>query len=274
MNSDMKKTIGIFFSTCVIAFAVIFLAASLTGKGKGLEKQLQLGQKYLTEAKYEEAVVAFQKVLEIDPKQMSAYAGIAEALEKLDRKEEAVTWLEQALTVVESDYSKTDGRFRDAPRVLSQLLDLYEEKEEAEKAEHVRQILKEKGLEEETEKNESTESAESRAEIPRLAVARPDLTKMKLEQVICYLYSADNERAKQWQFDKLTDIEAGQIVEACLKQNFMLNSLDELNLDIPYDGEGSAERNKMTKETALQFLTGIGLAVKDLDFSSVPGLQE
>lgn len=274
MNSDMKKTIGIFFGTCIIAFAVIFMAVSLTGKGKSLEKQLQLGQNYLTEAKYEEAVVAFQKVLEIDPKQMSAYAGIAEALEKLDRKEEAVTWLEQALTVVESDYSKTDDRFQDTPRVLSQLLDLYEEKEEAEKAEHVRQILKEKGLEEETQKNESTEKTESAPDVPRLAVARPDLTKMKLEQVICYLYSADNERAKQWQFDKMTDIEAGQIVEACLKQNFMLNSLDELNFDIQYEGDANGDRNKMTKETAQEFLKGIGVAVKNLDFSSASGLQE
>ena len=50
MRSDTIKTIGIFLGTCVIALVVILGAVTITGKGKGLEKRLQLGQKYLTEA--------------------------------------------------------------------------------------------------------------------------------------------------------------------------------------------------------------------------------
>ena len=58
----------------------------MTGKEKGLEKRLQLGQKYLTEAKYEEAVIVFQKILKIDPKQMEAYEGIAQAFEEMEKQ--------------------------------------------------------------------------------------------------------------------------------------------------------------------------------------------
>ena len=265
MKPDMKKTIGIFVGTCIIAFIVIFAAASLTSKGNSLEKQLQLGQNYLAEAKYEEAVVAFQKVLKMDPKQMSAYAGISEALVKLGRTDEAETWLEQALDLVESDYSENDERFHDTSRVLAQLIQIYEEKEEAEKVQHVRQILKEKGLADENLPSDDVQ------EHSRLSVARPDLTKRKLEQVICYLYSTDNGGGKQWQFDQLTEEEAGQITESALSQYFLLNCPDQLNLNIEYaDNDGG----KISKETALQFLNKIGIKTETIDFKRISGLKE
>lgn len=215
--------------------------------------------------KYEEAVVAFEKVLKTEPKQMSAYVGIAEALISLEKKDEAVTWLEQALDIVETDYSKTDNRFQDTSRVLSRLMDLYKEKEEAEKTEHVRKILREEELEEETDVPEDTE------DVPDLSVARPDLTKMQLEQVICYLYEAGNEPEKQWQFNELTSKEAGQVIEACLLYNAYLGRQDQLDLNIQYTGD---ERIQIAKTTAVQFLNGIGISMKTFDFSSTPELQE
>ena len=259
---NWKKWIRIF-----LVMVMVLCISTACGKSKEMNFQdyLDLGQKYLAEMKYEEAVVAFEKVLKTDPKQMSAYAGVAEALAGLEKKDEAITWLEQAVEIVETDYSKTDERFQATDRVLSQLLVLYEEAEETEKAAHVRQIRKEKGLAEE-------ESAAA----SQIDVARPDLTKMKLEQVICYLYSADNESAKQWKFDELTEKEAGEIIKAFLAEHGVMDraELDSelLNLDIEYIA--GTEEAKIAKEPAMRFLNGIGIAVDELDFNTLPGLQE
>ena len=51
----------------------------LTACGKSTEKliaeQLELGNKYLTDGDYEQAIVAFNKVIELDPKMVEAYTG-------------------------------------------------------------------------------------------------------------------------------------------------------------------------------------------------------
>ena len=55
----------------------LLMAVLLSGCGKSVKKQiaeqLELGNKYLTEANYEQAIVAFNKVIELDPKQVIAY---------------------------------------------------------------------------------------------------------------------------------------------------------------------------------------------------------
>lgn len=54
--------------------------------GKSIEKQIaeqmELGQKYLEEMNYEEAVAAFQKVIQLDDKNVEAYLGLGQAFEK------------------------------------------------------------------------------------------------------------------------------------------------------------------------------------------------
>ena len=42
---------------------------------------MDLGQRYLVEGKYEEAIIAFNKVIELDPRMISAYTGLTEAYE-------------------------------------------------------------------------------------------------------------------------------------------------------------------------------------------------
>ena len=65
--------------------AIILLSLGLlAGCGKSAEQriaeQLELGQRYLTEGNYEEAVVAFNKVIELDPRVLDAYWGLADSL--------------------------------------------------------------------------------------------------------------------------------------------------------------------------------------------------
>ncbi len=68
--------IGIAAVLIVLAGAMIFIFGG--SSAKKLQKQLDLGQKYLEEMNYEEAVVAFQAAIEIDPMSVDAYLGLVE----------------------------------------------------------------------------------------------------------------------------------------------------------------------------------------------------
>lgn len=60
--------------------AILLIAALMVGCQKStleqLKEQLELGQNYLLEMKYEEAVVAFEKAIELEPKNWDAYQGL------------------------------------------------------------------------------------------------------------------------------------------------------------------------------------------------------
>lgn len=90
----IMKTIGTFF-------AVILL---MVGCGKSVaeqvQEQLDLGYKYLEELDYEQAIVVFTKVIEIDEKQVSAYVGRGNAYVFSGETEEH-------LAQAQADYEKT-----------------------------------------------------------------------------------------------------------------------------------------------------------------------
>lgn len=65
-----------------------------------LTRQLNLGQKYLAELDYEQAVAAFTKAIEIEPMSVEAYLGLADAYIGLGDTE-------KALEVLESGYERT-----------------------------------------------------------------------------------------------------------------------------------------------------------------------
>ena len=68
---------------CLIIFC--FFIMTLCGCSKIVEQQIteqmKLGQKYLLEHNYEEAIIAFHKVIELDAKNMEAYQGLELAYE-------------------------------------------------------------------------------------------------------------------------------------------------------------------------------------------------
>ena len=65
-----------------VGIVLIIVLSLLAGCGKSIEKQiaeqLELGNKYLTEADYEQAIVAFDKAIELYPKVLEAYEKVAE----------------------------------------------------------------------------------------------------------------------------------------------------------------------------------------------------
>ena len=107
VEEDKKKK-GIPAAAGILA--VLMLLAVLCGGGFFLysrqpsvriRRYLNLGMKYLAEEKYDEAVLAFEKVISIDPKRFEAYEGMADAYEGERDYLKAVRALEQGVEAAE-----------------------------------------------------------------------------------------------------------------------------------------------------------------------------
>ena len=82
MTKKEKKLIA------VIGLVVILLTACASKAANATEK-IELGQKYLTELNYTEAVAAFTEVIKMDPSNIEAYMGRAEAYKCLEQYDDA-----------------------------------------------------------------------------------------------------------------------------------------------------------------------------------------
>ena len=107
VEEDKKKK-GIPAAAGILA--VLMLLAVLCGGGfllysrqpsVRIRRYLNLGMKYLAEEKYDEAVLAFEKVISIDPKRFEAYEGMADAYEGERDYLKAVRALEQGVEAAE-----------------------------------------------------------------------------------------------------------------------------------------------------------------------------
>lgn len=76
----------------VVLLAVLGVAGYIISRGNTdrEESLLELGQRYLDELNYEQAIVCFEEYLEIDPKCVEAYAGLAQAYVGLGEYEKAL----------------------------------------------------------------------------------------------------------------------------------------------------------------------------------------
>ena len=84
-NRKRKRLAGL--AVLLLAIAML-LAACATGATDTAEK-IELGQKDLTELNYTEAVAAFTEVIKMDPSNIEAYMGRAEAYKCLEQDDEA-----------------------------------------------------------------------------------------------------------------------------------------------------------------------------------------
>jgi tetratricopeptide (TPR) repeat protein len=97
----MKRIIPILFC---LALALTFLTSCAQPQQPLTAAELlNLGEKYLLELDYEQALVQFLAVIEIEPMNPRGYTGAAEAYVGLGRVEAAVAVLEQGLEVIEDE---------------------------------------------------------------------------------------------------------------------------------------------------------------------------
>ncbi len=90
-----------------IGMIFLLMAVCLAGCGKSVEKQiaeqLELGNKYLTEANYEQAIVAFNKVIKLDEKNTAGYVGLMESYLKKGNTDEAIRYGESCIEKLGDD---------------------------------------------------------------------------------------------------------------------------------------------------------------------------
>lgn len=94
---EQKKTV---VAGIGIVLAVVLLMAVFVGMNSGqreLNKLLDLGQKYLDDMAYEDAVVVFDEAIAIDPKCGQAYMGKAQAQYALGYYEDAAATLQEGI---------------------------------------------------------------------------------------------------------------------------------------------------------------------------------
>ncbi|MBD5461056.1 MAG: tetratricopeptide repeat protein [Lachnospiraceae bacterium] len=100
MNNGRKKMWWV-WAVAGAAFVVLaFLIAVLVGvgiynaPGNRMTRLLNLGDKYLTAQEYEQAVAAYSRAIEIDPKDTDAYLGLADAYQRMGDMQAAYETLE------------------------------------------------------------------------------------------------------------------------------------------------------------------------------------
>ena len=105
---ERKKTVAVIvILSLLVIFSAVFIKLL---RQKRMEsqymEQLELGNRYLTEQNYEEAVMAFSRVIEIDPKQAEGYLKLAEAYSGFGQYDKAATVLKQGFEMTEDEQIK------------------------------------------------------------------------------------------------------------------------------------------------------------------------
>ncbi|MCR5235335.1 MAG: tetratricopeptide repeat protein [Lachnospiraceae bacterium] len=95
-----KKIILWIICICSLLAAAIILFAVMSTPGQRVKRQLSFGDKYLNELKYDEAILAYEAAIDIDPKCEEAYVGIARAYIGKNELENAVEAVNRGLEAV------------------------------------------------------------------------------------------------------------------------------------------------------------------------------
>lgn len=112
-----RKTLTIILgieAVLIIAIAA-FLVICMNSNTAKIKKQMELAQNYLLAEEYDEAIAAFEEVINLEPKMVEAYIGLAEAYTQSGD-------LEKAAKILKRGYKRTDSE------ELKEQLDELEEK--------------------------------------------------------------------------------------------------------------------------------------------------
>lgn len=74
----------------ICCFFIMTLCGCSKSVDQQITEQLKLGQRYLLEQNYEEAIIAFHRGIELDAKNMEAYQGLELAYEEAENYKEAL----------------------------------------------------------------------------------------------------------------------------------------------------------------------------------------
>lgn len=97
---DKKKVLIITGAVVVAALAFVALFWN-QGAAERSQKKLDLAAKYISENKYQQAILAYNEVINIDPKQVKAYEGLAKVYTLQGKYEDAKDTYDQGIKAVD-----------------------------------------------------------------------------------------------------------------------------------------------------------------------------
>lgn len=102
-TEKLKSKKGMMIGAVAVAAVAILVGLGIYNTpANRLDRQLDLGQKYLEEQNYEQAIVAFNQAIEIDDRCLEAYVGGIEAYVQSGNVEELPVFYEKALEAARS----------------------------------------------------------------------------------------------------------------------------------------------------------------------------
>lgn len=100
-----NKRIFIMAGAAILICIIILVAVFTSNRSVSVRvsKQLDLGQKYLLEGNYQEAILAFEKAIQIDPKNIEARIALADIYIETNELDKAEIRLKEALEIKEDE---------------------------------------------------------------------------------------------------------------------------------------------------------------------------
>lgn len=164
-----------------VAMVVVALTVVLVMRGadeRRLRKQLELGQKYLTEMNYDEAIACFLEALDIDPECMEAMLGLSESYAGKEMLDEADKVLGDAVNLLDKIENPGEEELIARSKIAEIQEMIRKKREELENAKADIEKEPEKESEKEVDKNseegEASKEGTSEEEPEALATASPD----------------------------------------------------------------------------------------------------
>lgn len=100
-----EKNMALFFVILILGLIMLVTVSGCSKQtvAQGFVEKLTLANKYLTEQKYEEAILAFQEVIKIDPKNIPARIGLAQAYVATEKFDKAEATLKDVISIDEKN---------------------------------------------------------------------------------------------------------------------------------------------------------------------------
>ncbi|MCR5674991.1 MAG: tetratricopeptide repeat protein [Lachnospiraceae bacterium] len=164
VNLKAKKRLPLWLPVSIAVFLIIVIITGITIYSRSpaqlAKKQISLGERYLTELDYEQAVAAFKEALAIDPKNPAAQAALSEACKAWGESLMESGDRERALEVFDECYALTEDA--QVKQQIDSIEETIRQEEEAErlKKEEEERIRAEKEAEEKRKAEEERLKAE------------------------------------------------------------------------------------------------------------------
>ena len=134
-NEPEKKKRRVIWTAIIAAMTVLLAVIAVVvwirvGQERKYTEQMELGDRYLAEMKYEDAQICFRKAIEFNPKQAQPYIQLSTALVETQQYDEAEEVLTEALEVIPAKETKKVEAIRRKLSEVQELIKIEEEQEE------------------------------------------------------------------------------------------------------------------------------------------------